>query len=729
MTTRRDFLQYAMGSGGSLMLFSVLPGCGPKPLLEDAVAKGEVFKSLYLEVMADNRFFLSFDKAEMGQGVITGQATLFGEEADIHPATFNMVPAGADARYGTAMGHMITGGSTSTPDRFQTLRLVAAAYRRRVIRAAAAQWQLPLGEIETLDGVVFHKKSGKKAPYAKFNKAIASFEAEDEEEVVLKPKEKWRYIGKFNDSLDARDKATGTNEFGVDFHLEGMKTAIVIRPPAYKGKLKSYKKKAIKSLGPIKDMFPISSGLAIVCDSYWQCLKVKKSLTKDMFTWDNEDASLHNSKDLKVQYQKAVEDDPLEPEEGQKRVSAQYSLPFLCHAPMEPQNGAGWKRKNRLDFWLPTQGPTFVKAYAAQNSSFDEDDIFVHNSKYLGGGFGRRGQLDYAIEVIELTLKVDYPIKLMWSREDDMQHSPLRPMSVHRLEALVTRGAKREEAEEGSATVQEWRHKMAAESIMQEMAHDMFPLLMPKFASKMIGGMMDLAGVNPMAEEGAKQPYDLPYDIESIEQESSVPVTFWRSVGSSHNGFVVESFVDEVADALGEDPYSFRMKHLQKAPRAAACLRQAAKMAGWSSYGKKKGRALGIGYHFSFNTHCAQICEVEVKDGSFRVLKVYAAVDCGIVLNPDIVKKQVASGIIYGLSAALHGKIEFKDGAILQSNFHDYPMLRLSETPDIEVSILPSGKMATGIGEPGLPPIAGAVANALFRATGKRYRDLPFVLS
>ena len=713
MTTRREFIGYGLTASGSLLIGA----CKTRSQTPGSDAPVDGLKTLYLEVTRENEFFLTFDKAEMGQGVITGQATLFGEEADINPATFKMVAAKAHEAYGTALGHMMTGGSTSTKERFTLMRQVGAAYRHGLKRAAAIKWKVSPQDITT--GNLIHARSGKKVPYAAFNQQLMKLKLDDLDldGISLKPSSQWKYIGKFNQSLDAKDKVTGVPEFGVDFSMNGMRTAIVIRPPAFGGRLKSYDAKAIKALGDVQELIKISRGLAIVCNSYWRCLKVKNALTNAMIEWDLTEAHQQNSQELLKSYRQTVEAPPPDLDKDQKLVSAQYSLPFLNHAPMEPQNAVGHKQKDRIDFWLPTQGPTFVQAYCEKHSDFNLEQIHVHNSKYLGGGFGRRGQMDYVAEIVELTLKSETPIKLMWSREDDMQHSPLRPMSVHQLHATI--GSK----------VDSWQHTITAESIMRQTGEDLFPLIMPSWLASSMNGLMGLAGVSPMTTEGAEQPYDLPYDVDSIDQESPVPVTFWRSVGNSHNGFVVESFVDEVAHGLAKDPLEFRLDLLKTQERARKVVEKVALMAGWTSYESPKNRALGLAYHYSFNTHCAQIADVEVVGETIKVHKVFAAVDCGIVVNPDIVVKQVQSGIIFGLTAALHGQITFNQGAITQSNFHDYPLLKLHETPDIDVAIIKSNAEATGIGEPGLPPIAGAVGNAIFRATGQRCRDLPFQVS
>ena len=716
MITRREFIIHSANASGSLLLMGALPSCKSTSPFEGAVVEDQSLRTLYLEVSPQNTFFLTFDKTEMGQGVITGQATMFGEEADIHPSSFIMRPAPADSRYGTP-SHMVTGGSTSTSQRFELLRKVGASYRQSVRQAAASAWGVLVTDIDTDNGYVYHKATKKKAPYAAFNRDVAGLDPNNDPS--LKEPKDFKYIGKFNDRVEAREKSTGTPEYGIDFSLPGMKTAIVVRAPTYGAKLKSFDQEAIRKLGAVRDLVPLSSGLAIVCDRYWQCLTIRKRIKPNMLVWDSQNAVSHTTEQLFETYKKEAHLDPAALEEGEVLVESEYSLPFLNHAPMEPQNAVGRKDQSKLELWIPTQGPTFIQAYAEKVSSYKLEQIKVNTSKYLGGGFGRRAYLDYGIEIIELTLKLDYPIKLMWSREDDMRHSPLRPMSVHRLQAVV-------DSKKPTEAVKTWQHKIAAESILQQISNDVFPLLMPSWISSMVGGALSLGGINFFAEEGAQQPYSLPYDISSVEQKSSVPVAFWRAVGSSHNGFVVESFTDEVANALGDDPVQFRLKLLQEEPRATEVIKKAAELSNWLAYPKGGKKALGFAYHFSFKTHCAEVAEVEIIEGKIRVHKVYAVVDCGLTVNPDVVRQQVESGIIFGLTAALHGKIEFKDGKVIQSNFDDYPLLRLSETPEIDVHLMDSKEKPTGIGEPGLPPIAAAVGNGLFRLTGKRHRSLPF---
>lgn len=721
--SRRQFVKVSLGAGGSLCLSFSLPqklmGFG-----KSLDKRKTTYRSLYLEVTGDNDFIFTFDKAEMGQGVFTGQATMFGEEADIAPTSMKLQPALANPAYGTRGGTMVTGGSTSTPDRFEVLRQAGAVYREHVLRAAAKTWGVPQAELSTSDGQVFHSHTSKSARYSEFNLIMAKSDLPEIKEVSLKKKSEWKYIGKFSDSLDAREKSVGAPEFGLDFEIPGMKTAVVLRSPVFGGALEYYDEKSLKALPGVVDVKRIYSGVAIICQKYWQCLDVLKKVKSEWIRWRVDEKDKISTESLYADYLESLDQEPPAPAAGQKVVSSEYYLPYLAHAPMEPQNGLAWKQKDKFEFWIPTQAPTFVQNHAALKSGLKREQIIVHNAKYLGGGFGRRAQLDYPMELTEISLQVDYPVKLMWSREDDTNFSPMRPMSVHKLDAVI--GQK----------VESWRHQIAGQSFLQNMLKESLPIMMPEWMpegvsrglGKVAEGSMDLFGMAPMLSEGAKQDYELPFEVETVEKENSVPVTFWRSVGSSHNGFVVESFLDEVFTALSKDPLDGRLELLRNSPRARKVVEVVAEKSGYRNYKSEKNRALGLAYHYSFKTHVAEVAEVEIQGSKIIVHKVYAAVDLGTAINPDIVVKQVQSGIIFGLSAALSGKIEFKDGRMQQSNFHDYPLLRINETPDIEVAIVDSDEKPSGIGEPGLPPIAAAVGNAIFKITGKRLRKLPLDL-
>lgn len=725
---RRSFIKTTLSASGSLYVVFAVPGCARAMSNgTEGDLKGTTgWQSLYLKVTPENRFHLTFDRVEMGQGVITGQATLFGDEADIDPMAFIMEPAPADAA--GRFGMQITGGSTSTKDRGPALRRAGASYRQTLIGVAAKTWGVPLQEVQTSNGRIFHAPSKRNEPYAAFNQQMAT--ATLVEEPALKARSEYKYIGTFDKSVDARDKVTGTPEFGIDLDLPDMRVAIVVRCPVFGGTLKRVNREKILGIPYVEDAFAIPGGVAIVCGKYWQTLKVRAALTTEMIEWDIPQALRVNSTDLFKSYHAELSKEPPKAKHADETVvSAEYEMPFLAHAPLEPQNCAAVFKDGTFEIWAPTQAPQMLQAYAADVAGVAREKVVVHVSKYLGGGFGRRSGLDFGADAVEIAFRVKYPVKVVWSREDDMIHSPMRPMSVHRLDAVVNRQTKQ---------IVSWRHQVAGQSIMSPLVEAGGSLLapgwLPKFMRKgfasAASGLMDAFDVLPMLTEGAEQAYDFPVKTSLVQMHSAIPVTFWRSVGNSHNGLVVEGFLDEVCHELGEDPFEFRRRLLRKNERALRVLELAAEKANWTAGTPEKGtRALGIAYHFSYKSYAAEVADVEVIDGKIIIHRFVAAIDCGEVVNPEIVKRQMRSGIIFGLTAALHGEITFENGMMQQNNFDSYPLLQLHETPEIDVHIVGSTAGSTGIGEPGYPPSLPAVANAVFRATGKRLRRTPFKLT
>ena len=714
---RRQFFKTTATAGGAV-IFSTHFGCAStnkaSPIHKLTSSKGQ-YDSLYLTVTPKNEFYFTFDKAEMGQGVVTGQATLFGEEADIDPSQLKLQPAPADTRYGTLMGNQITGGSTSTSDRYLFLRNWGAKYRNAVIKAAAREWKTEPKQLRTNNGKVFFAKAKMEKTYADLNNSI--LEDDFEEEVSLKPSEAFKYIGKPGDTVDAFEKTTGSANYGIDLKVDGMKVAFVMRSPVSGGKLISFEKEKILKIKYVIDVIEISSGVAIVCDAYWQTLKVRPQINKAWLRWDIPKSLRYNSEQLFKEYEKSFEEPP-ELDDEQELISSKYFQHYLAHATLEPQNCGAHFNNGELTVWSPTQAPTTVRNFGIDIADLPDEKVKVHVSKYLGGGFGRRSDLDFSREAIELALKVQYPVKVMWSREDDMKHSGMRPMALHRLDAVFEKGS-----------LKSWNHEISSQSIIQGLMESSGKYLngLGSFSGFM-GWAMDVSGAVPMAVEGTDGSYDMDREVNVYEQELAIPTSFWRSVGHSFNGFVVESFLDEVAVKLGKDPLDYRLGLLTKNPRAKATLAKVAKMSNWRSYKQARGKALGIAYHFSFNTHVAEVAEIEVLGKQIKVKKVWCAVDCGIAVNPDIVVAQMKSGIIYGLGAVLQHKMTLKDGEWQQDNFDTYLIPKLGDVPDIDVAIIPSKEDPTGVGEPGLPPIAAAVGNAVFAATGKRLRELPFDL-
>lgn len=721
LTSRRTFLATSAASGSFFLTINIPFGCASTGNRE--TAPSQTVKTLYLEVTADNQFKLTFDKVEMGQGVITGQATLFGEEADIEPSMFEMLPAPADTRYGTMGGAQITGGSTSTVQRYDVLREAGAKYRMAVLSAASKKLGLPKESLKTNDGHIIVKATRNKYPYAEFNDLITQNMLD--QKVTLKTSSEFQYIGKYNKSIDAKEKSTGKAPYGIDFDIENKLVAIVIRPPVYGGTLKSFNQEKIKAIPHVVDCFAISGGVAIVCQKYHQTLKVRQAISDEMFTWEIKDEQKIDSDKLFARYKENLDANPLKAGEGKKLVQGLYELPFLSHAPLEPQNCTAYYNGSSLKIWAPSQMPTLPKNIGAHICGLDRDQVTVHTSKYLGGGFGRNTGPS-TVDAIEITYRLKRPVQVVWSREDDMKFSAMRPMAISQLDAVI----------EGKEVL-DWNYQTVSQSILQNFIGDYFGRTMPEWlpsglAEGLAGtleGTMNLFGLLPLATEGAKQPYELPYSVSTKEVELDVPTFFWRAVGNSINGFVTESFVDEVALAMEEDPYVFRSRLLKKDTRALGVVEAVAKSSGFEGRKTSKTRGLGMSYHYSFNTHVAQVADVEViNDETIKVHKMWCAVDCGRVINPHIVEAQVKSGIVYGLSAAMRGEITFKDGIVQQENFDTYRPLYLNEAPDVEVMIIESQEKPTGIGEPGLPPAASAVANAVAAITGKRLRRLPFNL-
>ncbi|MEM7646075.1 MAG: molybdopterin cofactor-binding domain-containing protein, partial [Pseudomonadota bacterium] len=624
-------------------------------------------------------------------------------------------------------------GSSSTPDRWLVLRQVGANVRGLMLKAASQKFSKSVSELKTENGFVINPGSGEKISY---NELAQGITAQDIEDQPLKNPKDFKLIGKKVQKVDALAKSTGTAEFGIDFKTEGMLKAVVLRCPTFGGKYQSHAENGALKVPGIKQLLPIHSGLAIVGEKYWQLAKAREMVK---VTWDLGDNKDLSSEKIQERYAKALRNesgkvvhDEGDFEKALKKadlddiLDVEYSLPYLSHSPMEPMNAAASVTKEKADVWVATQCPTLVQGISADFLGLAREDVSVHTTKYLGGGFGRRSTLDYPLEAVELSQKMKTPVQVIWSREDDTQFSPMRPINRHRMRAIVK-----------DKKPLAWEHRLACESIMQQVMPGWLPTMIPGwvpgFLREGVGSVadvaMDLLNVNMTTAEGAEIQYDLPHTKVSLHNDDlTVPIHFWRSVGHSYNGFVVESFVDEVAHKMKMDPYEFRKTRMKGHPRGLKVLNTVAEMAGWGQP-LPEGRARGMAYCYSFQTYVAQVAEVEIKDQTVKVKKVYCAADCGTVVNPNIVEDQLQSGIIYGLSAALGGQITLKNGGVAQSNFHDYTVQRMNEAPEIIVKMIESNEAPTGIGEPGLPPIAAAVGNAIFALNGKRLRNLPFEVS
>jgi len=707
--SRREFLRAGVVAGAGLTLAIHLPGCA-RPEAGGPVSTP--FKpNAWIRVSTDGSVTIVVDRSEMGQGVLTSLPMLVADELDVawDRIKLEQAPAGAEY-YNPAFGIQGTGGSTSVRAAWKPLREAGAKARAMLVAAAAAQWGVPASECHTELGEVVHAASRRRLKYGALAEAAAKLPVP--EKVSLKDPKDFRYIGKPMGRLDLADKVTGRAGFGIDANPEGVLVAVVARSPVFGGKPKSFDEAAAKQVPGVRHVVRISSGIAVVADGYWQARKGVEALKP---VWDEGKLATLTSAEISQRLRAAAARPGIVARKegvgasahGVRSVTAEYEAPFLAHACMEPMNATAQVTADHCTVWAPTQfqcGPAFgggVKETAAKITGLDPSKVTVHTT-LLGGGFGRRFFHDFVVEAVEASKEASVPVKVVWSREDDIQHDFYRPTAYGRLKAEL--GA--------DGRLVGWVHRVAGPAIMVELG--------AQPADKLDGSSV---------EGAADHPYDVPNIlVDCVNVSLGVPLGFWRSVGSSQNGFILESFIDECAWAAGKDPFEYRRALLGKAPRHKGVLELAAQKAGWGSP-LPQGRARGIAVLKSFDSYVAEVAEVSLNsDKTVRVHRVVAAVDCGTVVNPDTVAAQVESAIVYGLTAALHGEITLEKGRVKQSNFHDYPLLRMNQMPVIEVHIVPSTEAPTGIGEPGTPPIAPAVCNALYALTKQRVRKLPIRL-
>lgn len=727
--TRRALLKSTAVAGGGLVLGVNLAGCASSPSIADA---GSLSPDAWLQITPDDRVIFQLDKTEMGQGVITSLPTLVAEELELDPSRIHIHLAPVHSRFQDPL--QVTGGSTSIARRWEPVRQTGAAAREMLRSAAAETWALPASEIEVRDGNVRHPASGRSARYGELAEAAARQRVP--QDPPLKNASDFRFIGHSVPRTDRVTKSTGAAVFGIDVgvngaELPGLVTAVVIRAPRFGAELQSFDGHAARAHPGVIDVFQISSGVAVLADGYWPARKGAEKVTA---RWSGGPIESLDSATLEAAQRRALDEERgrrvrndgnfgRAADAAERVIEAEYLVPHLAHATMEPMNCTAWIRNGTCDVWVPTQGPDIVQAVAAEAAKLPRDRVRVH-STLMGGGFGRRGIPDYAVEAVEIARLSERPVKVVWSREDDMRHDFYRPATCNRLRAAIS----------ADGEVLGWEHRMVGPSIISNLVPDFLGALLPGWMPSgltntlgRVGGAV-IRGRDSSSSEGAA---DLPYAIANVRVESlvhdpGVPVGFWRSVGHSQNAFVVESFVDEVAHATGVDPVAFREQRLSEHSRHLATLRLAAEKADWGR--PAPGRHQGVAVHASFGSVVTEIAEVSVDNGRIRVHRVVCAVDCGLVVNPDIARAQMEGGIIFGLTAALKSHITLENGGVKQSNFHDYPLLRMDETPAIEVYFVDRDAPPSGVGEPGTPPIAPAVANAVYAATGQRLRRMPFVL-
>ncbi|HLW55269.1 MAG TPA: xanthine dehydrogenase family protein molybdopterin-binding subunit [Candidatus Angelobacter sp.] len=715
--TRRDFLKSssALVIGFSLRGTDLLALNPEQPQINPLNA--------WIRIAKDNSVTLILAKSEMGQGVTTSLPMILAEELDIPWASVKVEQALTDPE---VYSHG-TGGSGSVAGSYEPLRQAGAAAREMLISAAAKTWDTSRESCHVKDGAVYHGARTLKLTYGELVETASKLPIPDLKTVVLKNSNTFDIIGKSMPRLDIPGKVNGSAVFGLDVRVPGMLRAVIARCPYYDGKVKSFdaaKAKAVPGVVAVVEVASFrgshsKSGIAVVANNTWAAMQGRNALVVE---WeganpdDSTDALSQRLNGASTQQGKAMRtegDVNAAFASAATKIDAVYELPFLAHATMEPMNCTADVRADRAELWAPTQSPDWIQGMVAGATGLPRKSVVVHTT-LMGGGFGRRYQTDFGVEAALVSRAVGKPVQVVWTREDDMAHDFYRPTCCHRLSAAF----------DASGKPSGWRHHICSTSIRA-----------------FWGGKPEQQEVSGAAEV----PYAVPAIlVEYAPVDSKIPRAWWRSVENSFNGFAVESFIDEVAAQMKKDPVQLRLELLAgdrkiknvmwptneplETPRLRAVLQEAATRSDW---GKPlpKGRARGVACFYSFDTYVAQVAEVSVENGDVKVHRVTCAVDCGRVINPDGVKAQMESAIIYGLSAALYGEITVKDGAVQQSNFHDYQVARIGDAPHMEIYLMPSTAAPKGVGEPGVPCLAPAVTNALFALTGKRVRKLPIKLS
>lgn len=712
--------------------------------------EGDVALNGWIKVLPDGTVVLAMPRSEMGQGVHTALPMLAAEELDVPLASVRIEQAGADAIYGNVamlvgqlpfhplereredgfgrvkagrwlvgkiareLGINATGGSSSVSDAWEVVRLAAATARASLVGAASLQWKLPAEELQVVAGVVSHP-SGRSAPYGELARLAA---ATPPGEVRLKTPKEWKLIGRPAPRLDVPGKVDGSARFGIDVRLPGQRFAALRLCPMLGGSPGSIDAQAALAMPGVERLVMLpayagsTAGFAIVARSTWQAQQAVNAVRVE---WRGPPGGVPDSRRIQAALEEAVKSGDGfvfhasglagMPTDG-SAVEAWYSVPFLAHATLEPMNATARVRDGKVDVWAPTQVPQMCRHAAARVAGVEVDDVDLHVT-LLGGGFGRRLEVDYVAQAVRVAMDMPgVPVQLTWSREEDATHDFYRPMQVARLRAGL-----------GGDGLPETLHvKSAGDAIS------------PRWMER---GMPSLSGPVDLPDKTAAEGlFDQPYAFgsqrfEHVFTRSGVPVGFWRSVGHSHNAFIMESFVDELAAAAKKDPLELRRALLKRAPRHLAVLELAAERSGWGWTPLAAGRARGLALHESFGSIVAQVAEVSLEAGVVRVHRVVCALDCGVVVNPNIVAQQMEGAVVYGLTAALHGRIDIHDGVVQQGNFPAYPMVRLASAPHVETWLVASDRSPSGVGEPGVPPVAPAVANALHALTGRRYRSLP----
>ena len=712
--SRRELLQRSLLTGAGLFVAFHVPRkvrAAPEP-----PAKKPADPNAFVRVAPDDTVTVLLAHSEMGQGIWTGLAMLIAEELDCDWSKIRVEHAPAAPVYAhTAFGMQMTGGSTSTSSEFERYRTAGAMARAMLVKAAAAQWKTDAKKLRTENGFVLRGKD--KLSYGQL--AVLAQGQQPPKSVKLKDRSRWKLLGKPMRRIDSPEKVTGKAQFGMDVRFDGLRTALIAHAPVFGGKVKSFDAAEAKGVKGVEQVVQVPTGVAVVARDFWSAKQGRDALLRHI-EWDlGPGATLDSAALLEDYRSRAKSPGPgVAAKQGDaegalssaaQRVVAEYDVPYLAHAPMEPLNCTVKLEGDRCEIWTGTQFQTMDQLTAAKIAGVQPANVSIH-TQFLGGGFGRRATptSDFVSEAVEVAKAAKVPVKTVWTREDDIQGGFYRPLFLHRIEAGL----------DGKGAPVAWKHTIVGQSILAG----------TPFEQYMVKNGVDATSVEGVADS----PYleSVPARLITLHSPRlPVPVLWWRSVGNTHTAFAIESIVDELAYAAGRDPLAYRSALLAHKPRHLRALKTAAQKAGWDK-APPQGRGRGLAVHESFGSIIAQVAEVSVdEDKRIRVHKVSCAVDCGTAINPLGIEAQVQGAIAFGLAAVLHSELTLKEGRVEQSNFHDYRVLRLPDMPQVEVTVLESDAKMGGIGEPATAPISAAVANAVYAVTKQRLRSLPLRLA
>ena len=660
------------------------------------ISKNEENLGIWIKISPDGITTLIVPSSEMGQGVNTSLPMILAEEldADWYSIKTETAPVNPEYKNPENRGSQMTGGSNSVKGFLPLLRETGAAAREMLKTAASLRWEVPKEECKSQKGQIIHSKTGRKLSYGELAEAAGKLEIPSNP--PLKSRKDYSLVGKSIPRLDIPTKVNGRAKFGIDIRLPKMLFATVKQSPVFGGETLSYDEKAAKKIKGVKAILKLKNGIAVVADNTWSA---KKGMEKLLPKFHGGKTIGLNSQKVKKKLITALDKEGKAEFIGSKVLDLEYEVPFLAHATLEPMNCTADVRENSCEVWVPTQNQGKSMDVTKEITNLDEEQIKIHTT-FLGGGFGRRSETDFVAQAVSISKMVKNPVQLTWMREEDIQHDYYRPACISRFQISL----------DNNGLPLKWKNQLAGSSILKRFVP-----------------AMGWFGFDPTSTEGAKElPYSIPdFDFDYLLVDSGVPVGFWRSVGNSYNAFFTESAIDEAAHLAKIDPLAFRKKILKKQPRFLAVLEKLRINSNWGR-NLSKGHGLGIAIQKSFGSITGAVIEVILNDSKILKLKnVWIVIDCGEVVNPDIVKSQMEGGFIFGLSSTISEQITLKEGRVEQSNFHDYPILKLNSCPKIFVDIIESGKEIGGVGEPAVALAAPALTNAIFSASSERIRSLP----